>query len=186
MGLRPLERGDLPRHRELPGDAGLNLLAGGLGVPASLNRLRRRYDAGEYDAADRHVFLVIEAEGGVSIGDVSLTDDENASSRAASFGVSIGDPAYVGRGHGAEASALFLDYVFGVLGYHEITPDYREHNTRAEALYEKLGFAHEGRRRENHWACGRFWDDVLMGITTEEWWAKHGPPPQPPGSGERR
>jgi hypothetical protein len=34
-----------------------------------------------------------------------------------------------------------------------------------------------GRRRENHWSRGRFWDDVVMGITAEEWWAKHGPRP---------
>jgi RimJ/RimL family protein N-acetyltransferase len=37
----------------------------------------------------------------------------------------------------------------------------------------------EGRRRENHWSRGRFWDEILMGVTAEEWWAKHGPPQQP-------
>ncbi|CAN5703151.1 hypothetical protein BH18ACT11_BH18ACT11_01500 [soil metagenome] len=47
---------------------------------------------------------------------------------------------------------------------------------------EKLGFVVEGRRRENHWTRGRFWDDILMGITAEEWWSKHGPP-RPPDLG---
>jgi RimJ/RimL family protein N-acetyltransferase len=66
------------------------------------------------------------------------------------------------------------------MGSHKLDLDFWEYNTRAQALYEKLGFVHEGRRRGNHWSRGRFWDDVvLMGITAEEWWAKHGPPPQP-------
>ena len=58
-----------------------------------------------------------------------------------------------------------------------------EFNLHCWRLGEKLGFLVEGRRRENHWSRGRFWDDILMGITAEEWWAKHGPPQQPnPGS----
>jgi RimJ/RimL family protein N-acetyltransferase len=82
----------------------------------------------------------------------------------------------VGRGYGAEASTLFLSYAFGVTGYHKVNLDFWEYNTRAQALHEKLGFVHEGRCRENHWSRGRFRDDVLMGITAEEWWAKHGSP----------
>jgi RimJ/RimL family protein N-acetyltransferase len=52
-------------------------------------------------------------------------------------------------------------------------------------MYEKLGFVVEGRRRENHWSRGRFWDDILMGVTAEEWWSKHGSP-RLPGSGRAR
>lgn len=59
--------------------------------------------------------------------------------------------------------------------------DLFQYNDRALAMYEKLGFVVEGRRRENHWSRGRFWDDILMGVTAEEWWAKHGPPPRPGG-----
>ena len=177
--LRPIEREDLPRYRELSGSVGLSLLAGELGVSESLGKLQRRFDAGEFDITDRYVCLAIEVEGGVLIGDVALKNEENMPSRAASFGIFIGDPDHVRRGYGAEASTLFLSYAFGVLGYHKVNLDFWEYNTRAQALYEKLGFVHEGRRRENHWSRGRFWDDVLMGITAEEWWAKHGPPPQP-------
>jgi RimJ/RimL family protein N-acetyltransferase len=74
---------------------------------------------------------------------------------------------------------LLLAYAFAVLGYHKINLDYFEYNARAQAMYEKLGFVLEGRRRENHWSRGRFWDEILMGVTAEEWWAKHGPPQQP-------
>jgi RimJ/RimL family protein N-acetyltransferase len=177
--LRPIEREDLPRYRELSGSVGLNLLAGDLGVSESLGKLQRRFDAGEFDITDRYICLAIEVERGVLIGDLALKGGENMPSRAASLGIFIGDPDYVGSGYGPEASTLFLSYAFGVLGCHKVNLDFWEYNTRAQALYEKLGFVHEGRRRENRWSRGRFWDDVLMGITAEEWWAKHGPPPRP-------
>ena len=179
--LRPLERADLPRYQELFSEPEISLLYGGLGVPENLAKLQRRYDAGEYDTTDRFVLLVIEAEGTL-IGAMQLRNTENLPSRAATFGIIIGDPAYLDRGYGTEASTLLLDYTFAVLGYHKINLDLFEYNARAQAMYEKLGFVVEGRRRENHWTRGRFWDDILMGITAEEWWAKHGLPPLP-GSG---
>ena len=182
--LRTLERADLPRYRELFSEPEINLLYGGLGVPENLARLQRRYDAGEYDTTDRFVLLVIEAEGTI-IGAMELRNTENLPSRSATFGILIGDPAYLDRGYGTEASTLLLDYAFAVLGYHKINLDLFEYNARALAMYEKLGFAVEGRRRENHWSRGRFWDDILMGVTAEEWWSKHGSPPLP-GSGHSR
>ncbi len=175
--LCPLERDDLPRYAELFSDPEVNMFYGGLGVPESLSKLQRRYDDGEFDVTDRRLHLVIETEGEV-IGQVSLNNDENLPSRAATFGILIG-AGYLGKGYGTEASVLFLSYAFAVLGYHKVNLDLFEYNVRALAMYEKLGFVHEGRRRENHWSRGRFWDDVLMGITAEEWWEKHGPPPEP-------
>jgi RimJ/RimL family protein N-acetyltransferase len=181
LRLRPLERADLPRYQELFSDPEINLLYGGLGVPENLSKLQRRYDAGEYDTTDRFLILVIEAEGRL-IGAMVLRNTENLPSRSATFGILIGDPGYLDQGYGTEASTLLLDYAFGVLGYHKINLDLFEYNARAQAMYVKLGFVVEGRRRENHWSRGRFWDEVLMGVTAEEWWAKHNPPPLP-GSG---
>ena len=179
VGLRPIEREDLPRYRELWGSVGLNLLAGGVGVSESLGKRQRRFDAGEFDFADRYICLAMDAEGGVPVGDLALKNEENMPSRAASFGLSIGDPDHVGSGYGAEASTLFRSYAFGVMGYHKANLDLWEYNTRAQALYEKLGFVHEGRRRENHRSRGRFWGEVLMEVTAKKWWPKHGPQPQP-------
>ena len=182
--LRTLERADLSRYQELFSDPEINLFYGGLGVPENLARLQRQYDAGEYDTTDRFLLLVIEVEG-IMIGAMTLKNAENLPSRSATFGIIIGDPEYLDRGYGTEASTLLLDYAFGVLGYHKINLDLFEYNARAQAMYEKLGFVVEGRRRENHWSRGRFWDDILMGVTAEEWWSKHGPP-QLPGSGPAR
>jgi RimJ/RimL family protein N-acetyltransferase len=182
--LRTLERADLPRYQELFSEPEIGLHYGGLGVPESLARLQRRYDAGEFDTTDRFLQLVIETDGTL-IGAMVLRNQENLPSRSATFGILIGDPAYLDRGYGTEASTLLLDYAFAVLGYHKINLDFFEYNARAQAMYEKLGFVLEGRRRENHWSRGRFWDEILMGVTAEQWWAKHGPP-KPPELGTAR
>lgn len=179
--LRPLERSDLLRYQKLFSEPELSLQYGSLGIPESLHRLERRYDAGEFDNTDRFLLLVIEAEGTL-IGAMQLENTENLPSRSATFGIIIGDYAYLEQGYGTEASTLLLDYAFAVLGYHKVNLDLFEYNARAQALYEKLDFVVEGRRRENHWSRGRFWDDILMGITAEEWFSRHGSP-QPPGAG---
>ena len=176
--LRPLERADLPRYQELFSEPEISLHYGGLGVPENLNQLQRRFDAGEFDTTDRFLVLAIETEGTL-IGTMVLRNEENLPSRSATFGIIIGDPAYLDRGYGTEASTLLLDYAFAVLGYHKVNLDLFEYNARAQAMYEKLGFVVEGRRRENHWTRGRFWDDILMGITAEEWWSRNGPPRAP-------
>jgi RimJ/RimL family protein N-acetyltransferase len=182
--LRTLEREDLPRYQELFSEPEINLRYGGLGVPESLSRLQRRFDEGEFDTTDRNLHLAIETEG-KPIGAMVLRNEENLPSRSATFGIIIGDRAFHDRGYGTEASTLLLDYAFAVLGYHKINLDFFEYNARARAMYEKLGFVLEGRRRENHWSRGRFWDDVLMGVTAEEWWARHGRP-EPPEPGPLR
>jgi RimJ/RimL family protein N-acetyltransferase len=182
--LRPLEREDLPRYQELFSDPDLNLRYGGLGVPESLSRLQRRFDEGDFDTTDRYLHLVMETEGTL-VGAVVLRNEENLPSRSATFGIIIGDQAYLDRGYGTEASTLLLDYAFAILGYHKINLDFFEYNARARAMYEKLGFVIEGRRRENHWSRGRFWDDIIMGVTAEEWWTIHGRP-EPPEPGPVR
>lgn len=178
LRLRPLEREDLQRYQELSRDPEINMFYGGLGIPDTLSKLQRRHDAGEFDFTDRQLYLVIEVEE-VLIGHVYLGNDENFPSRAATFGICIGEPEYLGRGYGAEATALALDYAFAVLGYHKVNLDLFEYNTRALATYEKLGFVHEGRRRENHFSRGRFWDEILLGIAEDEWRERRGPPSDP-------
>jgi len=184
LRLRPLEREDLPRYQEIFSEPEISLHYGGLGVPESLSRLQRRFDGGEFDATDRFLHVVIETEG-LLIGAMVLRNEENLPSRSATFGIIIGDRAYLDRGYGTEASTLLLDYAFAVLGYHKVNLDLFEYNARARVMYERLGFVVEGRRRENHWSRGRFWDDILMGVTAEEWWAEHGGP-QPPELGPAR
>ncbi len=73
------------------------------------------------------------------------------------------------RGQGAPLLRALLAQVFGPLGAHRIGLDVTADNARAIALYERLGFRHEGLIREC-WQrpAGDWVDCCLMGMLARE------------------
>jgi RimJ/RimL family protein N-acetyltransferase len=61
-------------------------------------------------------------------------------------------PSLFGRSLGTEAAWLILGYAFDTVGVHRIELEVYAFNPRARPVYEKLGFVHEGTRRQApHW-----------------------------------
>jgi RimJ/RimL family protein N-acetyltransferase len=85
------------------------------------------------------------------------------------IGIGIGEPDYWNRGYGREAMALALDFSFGELNLHRTQLTVFDYNQRAIALYEKLGFQHEGTFREFLHRDGRRYDMHLYGLLRREW-----------------
>lgn len=77
-------------------------------------------------------------------------------------------PAYRGRGYGTEAIQLVLGLAFDGLGLHRVGLDVLSINTRAIAIYENIGFQHEGRLRDAYRDGDRWCDSVVMGILEDE------------------
>ncbi len=78
-------------------------------------------------------------------------------------------PAFRGRGYGTEAIELVLGMAFGGLGLHRVGLDVLSINTRAQSMYENIGFRVEGRLRDAHRDGDGYCDAVLMGLLEEEW-----------------
>ena len=74
--------------------------------------------------------------------------------RAASLGISIGEPDCWNRGYGAEAIGLMLDWAFLELNLHRVWLHVYANNPRGIACYEKVGFVREGVLREGVLRCG--------------------------------
>ena len=73
-------------------------------------------------------------------------------------------------GQGSAFLRALLAQVFGALDAHRLGLDVTVDNVRAIALYERLGFVHEGRVRECWLRPGGDWVDcLLMGILAKEW-----------------
>lgn len=68
--------------------------------------------------------------------------------RAASFAIAIGEKDYWGKGYGAEATRLMLDYGFNALGLHDVMLEVYSNNERGIRNYRRAGFREIGRRRE--------------------------------------
>jgi RimJ/RimL family protein N-acetyltransferase len=61
---------------------------------------------------------------------------------------------------------------FGMLQMHRVELGVFDVNPRAVACYERVGFRHEGTRRESYQvrgAPGIFWGEILMSVLSSEW-----------------
>jgi RimJ/RimL family protein N-acetyltransferase len=89
--------------------------------------------------------------------------------RCAEAGIFIGNKAHWGKGFGSEAMKLLLQFGFNRLNLNRIYLHVFETNPRAIRSYEKVGFKHEGRLRQDFYKNGQYIDVLIMGILRSEW-----------------
>ena len=109
---------------------------------------------------------VIEALGGEFAGTLNT---HTCDARAGTFryGVAI-RREYWRLGYASEAIRLVLAYFFNELRYQKVNVEIYEFNTASLALHRKLGFRKEGRLRRTVYTSGRYYDEVMLGLTVEE------------------
>ncbi|MGP1569936.1 MAG: GNAT family N-acetyltransferase [Eubacteriales bacterium] len=105
--------------------------------------------------------------GRVYISNISQVNDSLDITR-----IYIGDPQNRGKGYGKEAIKLLLDYCFINLHMERVSLDYFEGNKVASALYESMGFKHEGLARNACKKDGKYYDLHLMSILRSEYYGK--------------
>lgn len=110
--------------------------------------------------------LVIETLEGVPVGMLN-THSTDSVHRHFAYGITVGR-AYWGRGYAIEALRLLFRYMFRERGYHKANAWVYSGNGRSIQMHEKLGMQREGRIRENHFADGRFEDEIWLGMTASE------------------
>ncbi|KZT60046.1 acyl-CoA N-acyltransferase [Calocera cornea HHB12733] len=74
-------------------------------------------------------------------------------------------------GLGTELMRWLVPYAFEQLGMHRLSLEVVESNVAARRVYQKVGFAEEGRKKGAVWQDGGWKDIVLMAILEEEYWA---------------
>lgn len=89
--------------------------------------------------------------------------------RVGELRIRIGDKQAWGEGIGTDACAVLLDFAFDDLNLERVGLRFWGRNTRAQRVYEKLGFVLEGRLRGAGFIHGQRDDLVLMGILRNEW-----------------
>jgi RimJ/RimL family protein N-acetyltransferase len=83
--------------------------------------------------------------------------------------VVIFDPEQRGQGYGREAIGLALRFAFHELNLQRVQLTVFSYNTGAIAIYERLGFVHEGTFREFLERDGQRHDMLLYGLLRREW-----------------
>ena len=98
---------------------------------------------------------VVRAEG-QSVGDVSLAPiDERRGWANLGYWV---HPDHWGKGYATEAASLAVTHGFEELALHRVSATIVADNEASKRVVEKLGFAHEGTKRDDAFVGGEYVD----------------------------
>jgi RimJ/RimL family protein N-acetyltransferase len=178
LALRPFRLADAPEVQRLAGDPEI----------ADATLLPHPYEDGmaeawitsqaaDFAAGPGFNFAVERLTDGALVGSIGLETD--TAGNQAKLGYWVGRP-YWGQRYATEAGRAVVGYGFGVLALERIWAPRFRWNARSARVLEKLGFAHEGCRREFITARGR--DEIveLHGLLRWEWEAQQGSHPTLP------
>lgn len=87
--------------------------------------------------------------------------------RSTEIGIAIHDPKNWGKGYGSEALNLLIQYLWNNLNLRRIELSGFEFNTRAIAVYKKLGFTEYGRATQKYYVEGKYVDTIYMELLRE-------------------
>lgn len=170
--LRPVTAADAPGLVELLNEPEVRRLTGTHGQvrPGALERAEQWYSSrGAKD--DRLDLAVVEQATGEYVGEVVL-NELHADNRSCSFRIALVGPRAFGRGYGTEATRLILAHAFETVGVHRVELEVFAFNPRARHVYEKVGFVHEGTKRQSlHWQ-GAWVDTQILAVLADDW-ARH-------------
>ena len=114
-------------------------------------------------------FLIIEDHDGNRVGMASPSVED---SRVGVFtcGLFI-KPEYQRKGYATEALWIIMRFYFNQLRCQKFNASVYSYNEPSNRLCEKLGLVIEGRRRSTVFADGQFYDEILYGLTRDEFLA---------------
>lgn len=165
VALGPLRRDLLPLYHRWNNDLEVSRTRG-VGWPESLERTTAEFE--RLAASDRAVAFTMYARADWQpIGLCTLTEIDHRFGRA-TFGITIGEINYRGRGYGTEATRLLLDFAFTGLGLRNVMLTCFAFNAGGRRAYEKAGFREFGRRRDASRHGGKPWDLIYMECLADE------------------
>jgi RimJ/RimL family protein N-acetyltransferase len=139
----------------------------GIELPTSLEILKSSLEkyVGCKDA-DGVIIFVIENLEGVNVGGISW-HSRHRKNGTFSFGIVV-NREHRKNGYAEEAVRILLKYGFWERRYQKCNSACVHTNEASIKLHKKLGFLEEGRRRRQFFLNGEYYDDVLFGLTREE------------------
>ena len=167
--LRPMHADDvyLWLAEERSDSEAVRMLNAGMDLPKSEQDARafaERY--AEFNHRHERIMFSIETLDGELVGGINI---HSMNQRNGTFetGTRI-YRAYRGRGYGFEAKLLVLRYAFHELRFQKYNIRCLETNQAMIDHAARLGCQPEGRIRRHNYTDGRFYDDLLFGLTREE------------------
>lgn len=168
LTLRAIEPGDLVTLQKWANDPVTQDGIGEIHFPSSLD-FHETWFAGLKTDRLNHRFVVETPEGAI-IGLSSIINIDWRNSHAW-HGLVIGDSSHRGKGYGVDAIMATMRYAFDEMNLERLDGSMIEYNTQSLATYcgPKLGWREEGRKKNYFYRKGRFWDQVIVGVTRDDY-----------------
>lgn len=165
--LRPWTRADLDASLAEESDSeAIRVLEGGVQPPRSREMLEVWFERYVSQANPDILSFAVESLTGELVGAANIRDWNN---RHGTFTFAIRIyRAYQRKGYARDAVRLLLRYGFGELRCQKANSATLASNQASINLHHTLGFQDEGRLRRNCYTNGRYQDEVLFGLTREE------------------
>ena len=166
--LRAFENSDLGKCQDYSNDyAVMRGASGAILYPSTVDDAARAmgqstsYTAGEYQ------FAIESIENKAFIGQCGFTK-VNWKNRVGEIAILIGDPAYRGKGYGADAIGVLCRFGFGEMNLRKLKALVFDFNEAALRCYEKCGFETEGVLKEEIYRDGAYHDVKCMALFRKE------------------
>jgi len=121
------------------------------------------------DGDDFRVAIAALATGDV-VGTLNTHSCDGAAGTC-SYGIAV-FPWQRRQGYASDAIVVVLRYLFGERRYQKCTVGVLAFNDASVALHESLGFQVEGRIRRARFVGGQHHDEIMLGLTVEEYAAR--------------
>lgn len=164
--LRAIERSDLPLLHEWANSPMLQDAMGDIHFPTPTEWHEAWFDRIQNDQNNLRLAICTHNEGLIGISTIINIDWRN---RHAWHGIFLGDKEIRGKGIGKDAVFATMRYAFDELGLVRLDGQMIEYNTSSIAFYEKCGWLKEGEKTNYWFRRGRFWKQVIFGITKRQY-----------------
>lgn len=168
LTLRAIEEEDLVLLHKWANDPATQDGIGELHFPSSMDFHKTWFQNLKNDKLNQR--FVVDAPG---IGIIGLSSIVNIDwrNRHAWHGLVLGESDHRGKGHGIDAIMATMRYAFEELNLERLDGSMIEYNKLSVSTYcgKRLGWKEEGRRRNYFYRKGRYWDQVLVGVTKQDY-----------------
>jgi RimJ/RimL family protein N-acetyltransferase len=118
-------------------------------------------------SANGRIYFAIEIFEGTNVGRISLNCNDE---RNGTFEIAILiDRDHRGKGYGTDAMKILLKYAFMERRLNKYCASLLEGNIESIAMQKKLGCQQEGLCKQNIYTNGRYCDEILFGLTKEDY-----------------
>lgn len=165
--LRAIEEDDLPTLHKWANDPQLWYMVGGWHFPSSMAFMKKWFESLQNDKYKQKFAIQVTDVGLIGMADLVDIDWKN---NHASHGMMLWDKNIREKGYGVDTIMSIMRYAFEELHFERLDATIVEYNKISLNVYCKnCGWKVEGKRRNWYFNRNRYWDNIIVGVTRQDY-----------------